>query len=585
MLSRNWKLMLGLPVVAALFLGGAAFADGHAKKSKADKTIVDVAVENGQFTTLVAALKAAGLVETLQGEGPFTVFAPTDDAFAKLPEGTVEALLEDKAKLTSILTYHVVAGAVKAADVVKLEEAKTVQGASVRIDATDGVKINDSKVVLADVMASNGVIHVIDAVLLPPMGDGSKAEKPMKTGKTIVDIAVENGNFTTLVTALKAAGLVETLQGDGPFTVFAPNDDAFAKLPKGTVESLLKNEKKLTSILTYHVVAGKVTAADVSKLTEAKTLQGQTVTVDARDGVMINSSKVIAADIMGSNGIIHVIDSVLLPPAPGKAKGKAKGEDETSMRFPRVTGDNLNGKTYSLPGDLEGEKNLVIVAFHRSQQSDVDTWLPAAGELEERVDGFRYYEIPTIGKGYKVMRSWIDGGMRRGIPDVAQRGRTITLYIDKAPFKAELGIERENQIVAMLVNQGGEILWRAEGRRTADKMAGLEKALGCEGSGGCGDSYGSEKGTVARAAVRQVFERAIERGAPMYNHGNVDACVGIYEVAIESVLALADGLPAETRTDLEAGLRKARHTHDRSDRAWVLRAAMDEVYETMATTF
>jgi uncharacterized surface protein with fasciclin (FAS1) repeats len=129
--------------------------------------IVDTAVGAGSFTTLVAAVKAAGLVDTLKGAGPFTVFAPTDEAFAKLPAGTVEALLKDIPKLTKILTYHVVSGKVMAADVVKLKTAKTVEGSDVKIDATNGVKINDSKVVTPDVAADNGVIHIIDAVLLP----------------------------------------------------------------------------------------------------------------------------------------------------------------------------------------------------------------------------------------------------------------------------------------------------------------------------------------------------------------------------------------------------------------------------------
>jgi uncharacterized surface protein with fasciclin (FAS1) repeats len=131
------------------------------------KDIVDTAVAAGSFKTLAAALTAAGLIDTLKGAGPFTVFAPTDEAFAKLPAGTVEALLKDKAKLTAILTYHVVAGKVMAADVVKLKEAKTVQGQSVKIDATKGVKIDGANVVKADIVCSNGVIHVIDSVILP----------------------------------------------------------------------------------------------------------------------------------------------------------------------------------------------------------------------------------------------------------------------------------------------------------------------------------------------------------------------------------------------------------------------------------
>lgn len=129
--------------------------------------IVDTAVNAGSFTTLVAAVKAAGLVETLKGAGPFTVFAPTDEAFAKLPAGTVEGLLKDLPKLKQILTYHVVAGKVMAADVVKLKSAKTVEGSEVKIDATSGVNINNATVVTPDVAADNGVIHIIDTVLLP----------------------------------------------------------------------------------------------------------------------------------------------------------------------------------------------------------------------------------------------------------------------------------------------------------------------------------------------------------------------------------------------------------------------------------
>ncbi|MBW4420038.1 MAG: fasciclin domain-containing protein [Myxacorys californica WJT36-NPBG1] len=129
--------------------------------------IVDTAVNAGSFSTLVAAVKAANLVDTLKGKGPFTVFAPTDEAFAKLPEGTVDGLLKDTAKLKQILTYHVVEGKVMAADVVKLKSATTVQGSDVKIDASSGVKVNESTVTTPDVAADNGVIHIIDTVLIP----------------------------------------------------------------------------------------------------------------------------------------------------------------------------------------------------------------------------------------------------------------------------------------------------------------------------------------------------------------------------------------------------------------------------------
>jgi transforming growth factor-beta-induced protein len=279
------------------------------------KDIVDTAVADGRFTTLVAAVQAAGLVDTLKGEGPFTVFAPTDDAFAKLPASTVADLLlpENKKALTDILLYHVISGKVMASDVVNLTSATTVLGKDVAIKVENGkVFINDAEVVITDIETSNGVIHVIDSVLIPP------AEEDAMMKKTIVDIAVEDGRFKTLVAAVQAAGLVDTLSGEGPFTVFAPTDDAFAALPAGTLDSLLlpENKQKLTDILLYHVVSGKVMAADVVGLTSATTVLGKDITISVKDGkVYLNDTvQVIITDIEASNGVIHVIDGVLLPP-------------------------------------------------------------------------------------------------------------------------------------------------------------------------------------------------------------------------------------------------------------------------------
>jgi transforming growth factor-beta-induced protein len=274
----------------------------------APQDIVDIAAGDGRFTTLVAAVQAAGLVDTLKGDGPFTVFAPTDDAFAKLPAGTIDELLkpENKQALTDILLYHVVSGKVMASDVVKLTSATTVLGKDVTIKVDMGnVYINEAKVIITDIEAANGVIHVIDTVILPP---ADKAD--------IIDTAVADGRFTTLAAALTAAGLVDTLKGEGPFTVFAPTDDAFAKLPAGTVEELLKPENKqsLTDILLYHVVSGKVMAADVVGLTNAETVLGKNIKIIVKDGkVFINNAEVIITDIETSNGVIHVIDTVLLP--------------------------------------------------------------------------------------------------------------------------------------------------------------------------------------------------------------------------------------------------------------------------------
>jgi uncharacterized surface protein with fasciclin (FAS1) repeats len=279
------------------------FQSGNA--AKAD--IVDTAASAGQFGTLLAAAKAAGLVDTLKSKGPLTVLAPTDAAFEKLPGSTVESLLkpENSSKLQAILKYHVIAGSVKSNAVVNLTEAETVAGKKLRIQVKDGqVMFDNAKLLKADIECSNGVVHVIDSVLIP-------AATP-----DIVDTAVAAGQFGTLVAAVKAAGLVETLKGEGPFTVFAPTDDAFAKVPAETLQALLKPENKdqLAAILTYHVVPGEVMAADVVNLTNAATVNGAEVTIKVIDGgVMVDNANVIKTDIKCGNGVIHVIDSIIMP--------------------------------------------------------------------------------------------------------------------------------------------------------------------------------------------------------------------------------------------------------------------------------
>ena len=292
-------------------------------------TIVDVAVANGSFTTLVAAVEAAGLVETLSSDGPFTVFAPTDEAFAAALEAlglTADELLADTETLTAILTYHVVPGKVPAADVLTLDgqSVATVNGAEVMISVDgDTVMVNDATVTAVDVEASNGVIHVINSVLLPPAEEAMEEEAMEEEAApgTIVDVAVANGSFTTLVAAVEAAGLVETLSSDGPFTVFAPTDEAFAAALEAlglTADELLADTETLTAILTYHVVPGKVLAADVLTLDgkSVATVNGAEVEISVDgDIVMVNGATVTAVDVEASNGVIHVIDSVLLPPS------------------------------------------------------------------------------------------------------------------------------------------------------------------------------------------------------------------------------------------------------------------------------
>jgi transforming growth factor-beta-induced protein len=349
MFSKAKKLVPMFLIVALLAIGVTA---AFAAPARQDQTIVDIAVNDGRFTTLVTALQQAELVDTLNSEGPFTVFAPTDDAFAALPDGTLDSLLADIPALQSVLTYHVVPGKVMAADVVNLESADTVQGEPISISVQDGnVMVNNANVIITDIEASNGVIHVIDAVLLPPsMTAASEEDAMMEDTPDIVDIAVNDGRFSTLVTALQAAELVDTLKGEGPFTVFAPTDDAFAALPEGTLDGLLADIPALTNVLLYHVVPGQVRAADVVNLESADTVEGEAISITVQDGnVMVNNANVIITDIGGKNGVIHVIDAVILPPSmtaasEGEMMEEAMGESVASCTDYTVQADDWLSK-------------------------------------------------------------------------------------------------------------------------------------------------------------------------------------------------------------------------------------------------
>ena len=262
-----------------------------------EEDIVETAVEAG-FNTLATALTEANLISALQADGPFTVFAPTDAAFAALPEGALDALLADPEALAEVLLYHVVDGRVFARDLDGVVSSQTLAGYPVLFDLSDGAKVNSADITSTDVLTTNGVIHVIDEVLLPPDGD-------------IVETAVAAG-FNTLATALTEANLISALQADGPFTVFAPTDAAFAALPGGVLEGLLADTEALADVLLYHVVSGQIFSGDLSDGQTAETLQGQSITVEISEGVEIDDANVTSADIIAKNGVIHVIDEVLL---------------------------------------------------------------------------------------------------------------------------------------------------------------------------------------------------------------------------------------------------------------------------------
>ena len=266
------------------------------------------AMATGMHDSLVAALTKADLVTTLQGDGPFTVFAPTDEAFAAagidLDSFTTD---EEIATLADILLYHVYSGAVNAADVTDGLTVAMANGDDASFTVTDGtVMVGDATVVLADVPVSNGVIHVIDKVLMPPLD--------------LVDIptvADGTGIHTALVAALTKANLVTTLQGEGPFTVFAPTDQAFTDAGID-LDSFTTDEEiaALANILTYHVYSGAVNAADVTDGLTVTMLNDDDASFTVMDGtVMVGGATVILADVMASNGVIHVIDKVLMPPA------------------------------------------------------------------------------------------------------------------------------------------------------------------------------------------------------------------------------------------------------------------------------
>ena len=336
--------------------------------------IPTVAQGTGIHDSLVAAVIQAELLSTLQGEGPFTVFAPTDEAFTAAGIDLV-ALDNDegKAALTDILLYHVVSGAVPSSAVTDGMVAAAVNGDDLTFTVGNGVMVNDANVVLADVMASNGIIHVIDKVLIPPVpvteADGdicynmythtiaagasfdecmayayyenyemngqtftgcynlvthtftmvSQAECEAYMWTPAVDIAMTaqaTSIHNSLVAALAQAELVSTLQGDGPFTVFAPTDDAFTEA--GIDLAALDNEEGkalLTDILLYHVVSGAVPSSAVTDGMVAAAVNEDDLTFSVGEGVMVNDANVVLADVPASNGVIHVIDKVLMPPA------------------------------------------------------------------------------------------------------------------------------------------------------------------------------------------------------------------------------------------------------------------------------
>ncbi|RYY94478.1 MAG: fasciclin domain-containing protein [Comamonadaceae bacterium] len=281
------------------------------------KNIVQLAAATPQLSLLAEAVTAAGLVDTLSATGPFTVFAPTNDAFSALLAElglSKDALFADKALLTAVLTYHVLGRRVLKADIPLGRAIVPVGGGFFKIEAVaDAVRITDGRnrvttILSTDTAASNGVVHIVDRVLLPANRD-------------IVQTAQATPTLSILVEAVVAAGLVATLKGTGPFTVFAPTDDAFAALLTElnvTKAALLADTALLTKVLTYHVVPGRVLKAEIPLDTPITTVQGSSIRISAALQITDARSRVsgiAATDIFNTNGVVHVINRVLLPPA------------------------------------------------------------------------------------------------------------------------------------------------------------------------------------------------------------------------------------------------------------------------------
>jgi len=301
------------PITAVMLSGIFVFSSCEKDEDKdqmaGTKSIVEIASANSSFSTLVAALTKADLVSALQGDGPFTVFAPTNEAFTALFADLGVSGLDDISAeaLRPILLYHVVSGKVLSTDLTDGYVGTLSSGAeetkiSLQVKTGDIVTLNgSSEVTSADILASNGVIHVINKVLLPP---------------TVVGLAINNPDFSILVEAVVKADLVETLNGTGPFTVFAPTNAAFQSLFTDLGVSGIADltKEQLIPILLYHVVSGNVLSSELST-GDVATFNGD-IAVMVGSSITINgSSNVVVANVQGSNGLVHAIDKVLLPPS------------------------------------------------------------------------------------------------------------------------------------------------------------------------------------------------------------------------------------------------------------------------------
>ena len=262
-------------------------------------TIYDIVSNSVDHTTLKTAIDACSLEGALSSPGTLTLFAPTDAAFNLLPSGTIAALLNNIPQLTSILTHHVVPNTIMSSSLSNNQSATTLLGTDVKVTVVNGnYYIDNAMVTIADILADNGVVHVLDAVILPP---------------SIYDIVSNSADHTTLKTAIDAAGLENVLSTTSSLTLFAPTDAAFDLLPAGTITSLLNDIPQLTSILTHHVIGDSIVSTSLNNGQIATTLNSTDLTISITNGVYIDNAMVSVADIITKNGVVHIINAVLIP--------------------------------------------------------------------------------------------------------------------------------------------------------------------------------------------------------------------------------------------------------------------------------
>jgi uncharacterized surface protein with fasciclin (FAS1) repeats len=434
-----------------------------------DLNIVETAEDAGNFSVLLSAASDLGLADVLANE-ELTVFAPTDDAFAALPDGLLDSLTDEQ--LTEIILYHVLAGTVLSNQIEAQQDAETEQGERILLQSDNGVTVNGSSTVIsADITASNGVIHAIDEVLLP-----SAFRDP-----GIIEQAEEAGGFSILLGAIEDAGLTTTLQFLGPFTVFAPSDDAFNELGIDVVEGL--SDEQLVDVLTHHVLSGEIASGDLQPEQTVSALNGGNlfVTVDNEEVTVNGSANVFLPDVNAANGIIHAVDQVLLPDAYGNIVDNAIKRYDLTTLVDLVVAQDLAGTlsdesseyTVFAPTNSAFEEISDVVATLDDQQVTNTLLYHVVNSAVEAGDLGASQTVATLNNGEEILIEasggtvTINGQATVEVADIVGINGVIHI-IDTVLIPEALGggipADETNQVDATItINNVGASAWVIEG--------------------------------------------------------------------------------------------------------------------------